>query len=438
MNGSGKSTVGLRGLMAAINGIAESGTNGKLMGERFRFIGKYGKSADVEYTFKDEVNNSKFTIKNHITDATNKITIKSESDTPIGEDFLKSFLNVSLMSARAFCALSGREQAKALGIDTSNFDDELKKRKEEATELNARLRACGVIEPVETCAAVSIEDLEARRLAVKDRLKEQYKDNQFKNNLARAEHDQLFKKATDELNQWKAEQKANSARINQALYALEILQGFGYDGNEISEFIEGLPQAVEVMPENIGKIPELILIDPEYPDDSELKAIEDEKTMAFEQNIKAGQYQAYLIKVNTRDGLIAEITENKEKQLDCIRARNAYMAGHDFGFAGLTTDDEGNLLLNSRPISESYFSTGELELVVAKLHAAQNPSFKCRFIDDFERIDQDNQEKILKELLEAGFQVIVAEVGKSSDKDNVIVLSECAIANNQEERPKLI
>ena len=125
-------------------------------------------------------------------------------------------------------------------------------------------------------------------------------------------------------------------------------------------------------------------------------------------------------------------------QADCIKARNAYMAGHEFGFAGLTTDEEGSLLLNDRPINESYFSTGELEMIVAKLHAAQNPEFKCRFIDDFERIDDENQEKILKELLDAGFQIIVAEVGRSSEKDNVIVLSECAIANNQEERPALL
>lgn len=436
MNGSGKSTIGLRGLMACINGIAESSSNGRIPGERFRFIGKSGKSADVEYEFTDEQSGSKFTIKNHITGQSNKITFKSDGQAPIGEDWLKGFLNISLMSAKEFCRIGGREQAKLLGIDTSSFDEELKKYKTEATGLNARLKAFGELDDIEPVVEIDIAEIDERRKNVAEKLNALYKENHAENDKRRKANIKELESQKKEMEQWELEQNLKQNNINVATGALNTLIEIGYNGSEVQLFIDKIPKPETTMP--VLKDRTVKLIEPEIPDDSELKMIDEEKQAAFENNIKAQEYKTYLNKRVERDEVKKLIEENKGKQKECINARNDYMAGQEFGFKGLTTDDDGCLLLNNRPITDSYFSTGELELIVAKLHASQNPEFKCRFIDDFEHVDSENQEKILKELLDNGFQVIVAEVGKKSDKDNVIVLSECKISEEEEGKTELL
>ena len=102
----------------------------------------------------------------------------------------------------------------------------------------------------------------------------------------------------------------------------------------------------------------------------------------------------------------------------------------------LGVDDSGNLVLNDRLIKEPYFSKGELEIMVAKLYMSVNPDLKVRFIDDFELLDEDNQAKILKQLLDAGFQVITAEVGKSPKHKNSILLRECSKVDSYTPKPE--
>jgi hypothetical protein len=415
LNGAGKSTVGLKGLMACINGISEQSGKGQLIGERFRFIGKAGKSADVEYTFADS--GRKFTIRNHITAGTNSITFQAESG-DIDDSWLKGFLNVALMSAKNFCALTPKQQAVALGIDTSTFDAESKAFKQEFTMLNRDLKAFGEPAPVDPVDPVDLSKLLTQKGEIRARLNAQYMENKKRNaatNAAREAHEE--------------KQIEIGARLATAKTTLEALRELGYAGAEVETWIGTLP-----IPAPWDGPP---LIE-EMPDDAELRAIDDRIAQAGEVNASAAAYRDYGAKITARDAKRAEIEKNRAAQETAAAARTAYIAGRDFGFAGLSTDEEGSLLLNGRPISESYYSKGELEMIVARLHESQNPVFKCRFIDDFNLLDEANQEKIITELNAAGFQVIVAEVGSGSDKENSIVLRECAIATAEEERPKLL
>lgn len=78
-------------------------------------------------------------------------------------------------------------------------------------------------------------------------------------------------------------------------------------------------------------------------------------------------------------------------------------------------------------------------MIMAQMHIAMDPKFKVRFIDDFEGIDEPNQDKILKMLIDNDFQVIVAEVGKQSERDNVIVITEGRIdTQDNDERPEML
>lgn len=434
LNGAGKTTVGFKGLMACINGISERGGKG-LIGERFRFIGKNGKSADVSYEFIDESNNGTFTINNHITEGSNKITIKCDGELQADETFLKDFLNTALMSAKNFCSLSGREQAIALGIDTSTFDKEIENHKSEFTILNRELKSFGELVQPEKVERIKIADLLFKKEEIRCDLNAKYLENKKANITLRTQYEKEKEAERQSIEAFNKEQVSKALVINEARDLLSRLKAFGYSSDDVDNWIYTLPLPQCQITESNLEEPNYI---EELPDDSELIAIDKLISEASEINHKAEVYDQYISKLSEKQAKQNEIEQNKEKQAESIEARNRYISSFDFGFAGLNTDENGCLLLNGRPITESYFSRGELELIVAKLHASINPSFKVRFIDELNTIDEVNQEKILSSLLEAGFQVITAEVGKSSNKENCIVLSECKIASQEETKEILI
>jgi DNA repair exonuclease SbcCD ATPase subunit len=432
LNGAGKSTVGLKGIQACLCGISEQSGKGQLLGERFRFIGKNGKSADVEYQFED--NGKRFTISNHITAGSNSITFKNVSGDPIDDAWLKGFLNVALMSAKNFCSLTGREQAIALGIDTGSFDKEIKALKTDFTALNRELKAFGEIAIVEPVEPVDLTELKAKKDAIREKLNTAYMENRKHNTELRLAYEKAVK---DEQKAEKDNEIKNAvlqAKINDATAAHQIIQDLGYEGKEVQTWLDGLER-----PEQRGAVaiehPQYI---EELPNDKELREIDEQIMGAHSINNQAAAYQAYLKKASDREAKAKELEANKTKQAEAEAARNAYISSFDFGFAGLTTDEDGCLLLKNRPLTDSYFSKGELEMIVAKLHASRNPVFKTRFIDDFDLLDEENQEKLIKDLIEAGFQVITAEVGKVATKENTLVLRECAIATDEIEKPELI
>lgn len=438
LNGSGKSKI-LESIVACVKGIAK--TRGGIVGDRYRFIGSIGKSSDVEFEFIDEKSGNRFFIKNHITKASNSITIRSDDNTPIGEEWLRCFLNVSLMSATSFSLLSGKEQAELLGIDVSSFDNELKQLKTKATEINATIKAFGKIEEIEPVEKINVSLLNELEKEIEKKLNEQYIKNKTENDSRREEHKRLEKEAEEIIKQWHDE---THKRVELKFFledALKRLKDHGYTGNEVNAFISTFP---EPEPEPHVIVPVLELIEPEMPDNSELSAVRQQINDAWENNAKYQEYKAYLEQVNARDNLVNQLNSNKEKQKECIEARNTYLASHDYGFKGLSVDENGELVLSvrgeePRPLKQPHFSKGEMELIMAQLHIAMNPEFKVRFIDDFECITEPNDEKILNMLLDAGFQVIVAEARKPGKRDNEIVIKESKIDTQEtDERPEML
>lgn len=436
VNGSGKTTI-LKAFIASINGISEKQSKGELLGERFRFIGKAGASADTEFTFYDDRDGSKFTIKNHLTKGSNNITIKKESGEDADLEWLKTFFNAALFSAKNFCSLNGREQARALGIDTSSFDAELKALKVEATGLNRDLKAFGELIAPEKVERVDIAALNAAEKKIREELNAKVLENRAHNTKLREDHRKAEIAEVERVQNFNSDQRVFSEILCRAKEAEDNLQSLGYEGKEVSAWIKTLK---EPMPEiQTSEIPEPAYI-PEMPDDAPLVAIQAHKDAAYETNKKADAYEAYLARVKAKEAKQAEIDANQEKQKVSIEARNAYMAGQDFGFKGLTTNEEGELILAGRPLNETYFSKGECELIVAKLHASRNPIFKVRFIDDFDNIDDENQEKIISELTKAGFQIITCEVARKDKmvKENMVFLRNCKIETEKDERESLI
>lgn len=440
MNGSGKSTI-IDSVIACVSGIALK--KGGIIGERYRYIGKNSKSSDIEYEFVDESRGATFFIKNHITKATNQITIRSEDNQQIGEEWLKSFLNISLMSATSFCSLTGVEQAEMLGIDVSSFDNELNNIKENITELNYKIKAIGDIPEVKEVDIVDVESLLEEEKKIELTLNELYKKNRDENNRRREEHIKLEKDLESNILKWHDECHKRVEAINNCKNAVKTLESHGLDSKQHPSLICFIASLPEPEPEPDTVLPDLVLIDPELPDDTELKEIRKRLSEASFINAEHGKFLDYLKKVEDKKDLEQELLLLKERKKECIESRNNYLSSHDYGFKGLSVDEAGNLQLSvrgedPRPLKPPYFSRGELELIVSKLHIAINPEFRVRFIDDFEAIDEENQDKILKSLIESDFQVIVAEVGKTSDKENSIVIKEGAIHCEEDERPEIL
>ena len=388
-NGSGKTSI-LYMIWAALKGIAEKDRDGQLIGERFRFISN-GKSADLELTLFDEDKQAEIKVSNHITAAGNHISFKAPDDYPISDEWLKNLLSVAFLSAKNFTALAPQEQALLLGIDTSEYDEAIAEIKQEYTLLNRDYRNYGELEPVEPVEAVSVSAL----------LEEKEGFDNF--NLDQRQHAQAIKNINSEI-----------VAIQGNIYSLE----------------EKLSEHKNLLDETRKAFADMGLPKEEKDTSAIKQQIQDAESI----NERATKFGLWKDRNAEKELKKKELDKNKFAQANSLKERLEYIKLFDFGFSGLTVGEDGSLLLDGRPIAEPYFSKGELELIVAKLYASQNPEFKVRFIDDFELLDEDNQEKILKELLEAGFQVITAEVGKESKGFvNTVLLRECRVVESYKE-----
>lgn len=388
VNGSGKTTVGVTAIWACFKGIAERSSGGQLPGERLHFIGGAGKSSDVELIIVDEARgNAQIKVKNHITAATNSISFEAPQGYPMDDGWLSRLLNVALLSAKNFCGLSSRDQALLLGIDVSDLDKQLKATKEEFTGLNRDRKQIGEVVEVPAVERVSVSDL-----------------------LAEKEKIDRFNRIQQERNDAIIDGKDHARKLEEDIAAIEAR----------------LAEAKAKHEKAIADLKAMPVPEPDMPTEHILSAIHG----AEETNRKAEAYRQYKEKKAKATAKDAEIAENQARQFEIQKQRLARIASHKFPFSGLSVDDGGGLLLNGRPINHNTFSKAELELIVARLYSSLNPEFKVRFIDDFESLDEDNQKKLVDDLLAEGYQIITAEPGKKAVRPNTILLKECKVVES--------
>jgi len=433
-NGGGKSTLTLTQIQACIKGIGEKNDGGNLIGSRFRFIGSSSSSADVINIFHDSREDRTFEIKNHITEGSNKITVKAGDDKPIRPEWLSDFLSISLMSEKHFCGLSSKDQAVALGIDTKPFDDRIKELKTEYTIINRAITAFGEIAVVEECLPVNIATLKESRKKIADSLNSIFIKNRKENSDKRTAYENERRSHDAAIAAIREDNRNREGVIVDCEGALTILIAHGYKGEEAKVFVESLQPPIPV--HEFDK-PEPDYIN-EVPDNHQLVNIDKQIEDAYETNASAEKYQAFVKRVAEKAAKVKELEDNKAAQKTESDARISYINQFDFGFSGLTTNEAGELQLNERPIKDPYFSTGERIKIVAKLMRSRAPLFKTVFLDSACELDPDNLKKLLDELVADGFHPIVSIPNeKPIDGEQCIVLRECKILN-AEEGEKLI
>jgi hypothetical protein len=434
-NGAGKSSLTVLGLQACIKGIAEKDLGGNLIGSRFAFIGPIGKSADIGYRFHDQRYDRFFTITNHITQNQNDIKIEAEDGNQMPNEWLDDFLSVKLMSESHFCSLSSKDQALSLGINTMTFDDRISELKNTIAGLSRDLNKYSNTEPVERCTEINIDALQLERKAIVDEVNAKYLDNIKTNKELRAQYNK------DRVNYDK--QAATIQKKNEKLKyiidacdaALVLLQGYGYAGNEISDFINSLERPQAIAPFD-KKEPEYI---EELPSSSMIDAIEHKIQEAYINNIKAKNYNEYLKKCEECDAIVKEQEINKQRLKDLQEERLSYIKQFNLPFNDLSINDKGELELNGRQIRKPYFSTGERIKIVAKLMMALHPLFKTVFLDNACELDAQNMESIVNDLVAQGFQVIVSIPNEAKIKEkHCIILRDCKVINDSEKGETLL
>lgn len=434
-NGAGKSSIGITVFWYVFQGIAEKASKGSqpLIGERFRFIGPNGSSATGTLILVDEKNNNaEITITRKITKGGNELSFKAPEGYPheLNQEWLNELFNLFLISPKRFTELTPVEQARALGIDTTEFDTALKSLKAEFTLLNRDLKQYDNVEFITPADKVDVNGILKQKAEVSDKIKNEFLNNRSINEKARKEYTRAY-------NEWENRKRDfDNARIVKARKAisanklLDELIELGYAGDEVSNWISALDMELERMEfkEAAPQEPQLI---EEVPDSSRLDEFDEKLAEAYRINEQAEKYTQFRNKMIAKDAIIRNIDENKTAQKQQEQKRVEYIRKFDFPFSNIAVNDEGEILMNGKPIKDPYFSTGELLKIIPILLSQQNPEFKYVFLQDFLLMDEEKQSDVIEYLLGKGFQLVIEKVGtKKEVGKNSILLKDMKIVDS--------
>lgn len=433
-NGSGKSTLGITAVWFMFQGIAEksSGGNNPLIGERFRFIGNKSASAKGEMILKDEIKGIEVKVIRKLTKSGSELSFEAPEGMELDQQWLTDLFNIFLIAPKKFTELTPKEQAKAIGIDTKVYDDAIAKLKKEYTEINAVYRSFGEIEGVPEVARVDVVELQKMKDAIREKLNKQFQENKSHNKKAKEAWELLKANIDTEVNVHNSTMASLLDKIRAVTAAHDLLRENGYTGMEVSQWIESdlysqqkpLKVAADLYPKEPTYINEM-------PEDAELKAIDEQILKASETNQKALIFEQTQQKLEAKQKKHEELLKNKSDQTDKEEERLNYIKKFKLPFNNLSIGEDGELLLDGKPIKEPYFSTGELLKVIPILIASQNPELKYVFLQDFNLLDDEKQIQIEEYLTEKGFQLVIEMVGKERiENQNCILLKDNVVVES--------
>jgi DNA repair ATPase RecN len=416
-NGAGKSTIGLTGLWFIFQGIAEKSSRDILIGERFRFIGDYGKTASGELVLYDEKTGMEVQVTRKLTkDSASLISFIAPEGMELDQAWLDDLFNVFMINPKKFTQLTSKEQAIALGIDTTEYDTKLKTaRSNLATNRNA-------IKTIEQ----SIESLgditEITEGESPDEVKVLLDEANTENAIKKREYESLCHGIDGDI------ATHNSINANISFKKQTLQQEISILTEQLKAKQEQLKALPEVQKEKVAEYP----IEPEYQNTEELTA---RWQKAVQDQGNAKQLTTYKSLVAQKDKIIQENETLIKQGKKLVEEKTAFIQSFPLPDANLTINEDGELMLREKPLKEPYFSTGELVKIIPVLMSMNNPELKFIFIQDFLNLDEENQEKVVEYLVkEKGFQLLIEVVGekKLADK-NCILLREGKIVTGNEQ-----
>ena len=429
-NGSGKTTIGLNAIWFILEGIAKTGKK-VLHADRFRFIGKYGKSAIGQITLYDEKEDVEIYIQRRMTKDATKLQIAcSDESKVIDADFVDKIFNIFSINPEGFSQLTPKEQATALGIDTSKIDAEKKDIYEKRREAGYSVKQTkGELEEYASTAEVEHIDL-APLLKEKER-------REKKNGKAKADaRTKAIKKQSTALDHNEKQNKIQKNRekfderisflVSRTMDIEEEVAKLKAERAQISKALAKMPQPEPLLDTHLV-IPPADIVGTEDLE-KEIADAESQNKQADRWEEYEKRYEKYQSAANTHETLDVEYRRLEQKRIE-------YLKGYDLPFSNTTISDSGELLVDGRPFCTPYFSKGEILRAGVKMAVATNPELKYVFIPNAQDLDDKNREELFAELIKNGYQIVAEMVGTEKRKDHsTILLRESRVVDNYDNK----
>ena len=434
-NGSGKTTVGLNAVWFILEGLALKGQK-VLHGDRFRFIGKQGKSAIGKLILHDEIENIDIAITRKLLKNKTELKIMASDKRQLPVNFIDDIFNIFSINPMGFAKLAPQEQSIALGVDTAKYDTLKKVAYDERTELGRDAKRLeGAVE--EIGSVEKVEPIDLKKLLQK---KEQIDAANTKIiEKARAERD----KAVQEAIEWNQEQDAKNTLIKDATSEIERRE------KAIKNLQEKIKELNSELRNEFAVHKDIIAERNQIPTSADKKSTDIPIKLPVTENTTALTEQIELVEATNKKAILYRQSIEAQKKFEAAQILHAdkqtemdkiednrieYLKSCNLPFANITIDDTGGVLINDRPFSETYFSKGEILRMGIKLAASVNPKLKYVFIPDSQSLDEKNREKLFEELTEAGFQVVAEYVDTEKRKDHgSILLKESKVVESYDD-----
>ena len=142
-------------------------------------------------------------------------------------------------------------------------------------------------------------------------------------------------------------------------------------------------------------------------------------------NALALAYTAYMATINRLNKYKVDLSENTNKQKDAIDRRLQAIKEFNLPFSNLEVDEEGQLLMEGRPLKSPYFSSGELVQIIPCLMSSRNPELRYVYLQDFNLLDEQKQKETVDFLSAKGLQLCIEYVGEKEIADaNVLYMKD--------------
>jgi len=396
-NKSGKTTIGLELVWFVMEGLAQRGDG--LIAERYRFIGPAGPSAKGEIEIIDETEGVTHLATRKLLKDKTQLKIVSSDGIVRGQEFLSSIFSSIFFDLRKFSRISSKEQAVALGIDTSVFEQERKELMQIRHDIGVKVKSLkGVAE-----SSMGTEQVE--EISVADLLQErkQIEKYNIEVNTIRVEYQDMV------------EEKQKAEEIIQTLK--KEIENARIALNQINNDIDNT------------QIPPL----------SQDTTIIDEKIQGAEEiNTKARAYKQSLIDQQAYESGQASYDAETSKIQDLDARLAQYLHDQKLPFSNITIE-AGEFRLNGKPFCDPYFSTGELLKYTAKLAAKimekKDQKLDYVWIPGSQDLDEKNRNELFQDLVKQGYQVAAEYVDTKKIKGkNCILLKECRIIDSYEKK----
>lgn len=320
-----------------------------------------------------------------------------------------------------FLASTPKEQIlqlqKIVGLDFTDVDFRYEKayadrtiKNRDAENYQAKLTSMLETDKVDP---VDLTDLNVKKESERSRLNKLYQENKAHNDKLRTQHQvdcdnerkiiELFNKENSE--------SPDLVILTESISAFNILKTNGYEdvAENASAFIGVLQKKIRPDRNYVAPVlPELI--DPELPDDTELKRIDAEMLTASQTNVKAAEYQKYIDQKATTDAAKIEAKEADDLVKSIEAERKKMIAGAKFP-EGITITD-GKITVDGFPLDRDQIGSSKLYIAALKIGAIGLGEVKTMYFDA-SYLDDENLRGVNDWSESQGYQLLIEQPSRS-------------------------